>query len=144
MRGPMFFQLLVLAVVAAAFAASASSLASVERQSTVRLTTTGRKSGQPRTATIWFVHDRGKIYVQAGKGGDTDWFRNLLKYPEVTLDFGSLAVRGRAHPLDDSAEAERVHSLFRQKYLLARVSTWFGGGFGRGKVVVVEPGEGNP
>ena len=36
-------------------------LRGVEDQSTVNLVTTGRKSGQPRTVTIWFVHDAGRI-----------------------------------------------------------------------------------
>ena len=46
--------------------------------STLELTTSGRKSGQPRTATIWFVYD-DRLYVQSGKEGKTDWYRNLLK-----------------------------------------------------------------
>ena len=119
-------------------ALDATDLQAVANQWSVKLTTSGRSSGQPRTVTIWFVHDGGRIYLQAGKEGRTDWYRNLRKHPEVTLDFGTLAVRGRASAVDDAKEVDRVHGLFRTKYLTARVSGWLGGGFGNGKAVRVD------
>ena len=113
-----------------------SQLRSYQDASTVELTTTGRKSGAPRTVTIWFVIDeQGHLYVQSGKGGGTDWYRNLLQTPAVTLRIGELAMRGVAAPIDDAAETARVHELFRQKYLRARLSGWFGGEVGHGRVV---------
>ena len=57
-------------------------------EATVELTTTGRSSGQARTVTIWFVRDGDRLYVQSGKEGTTDWYRNLLKTPTVTLQIG--------------------------------------------------------
>jgi deazaflavin-dependent oxidoreductase (nitroreductase family) len=126
-------------LLASAVAALDMPLGSIENQSTVELTTVGRKSGRPRTVTIWFVHDEGRLYVQAGKDGKTDWYRNLVAKPEVTLGFDGLTVRGTAKVIDDAAETERVHGLFSGKYLSARVMGWFGGGFGHGKVVRIEP-----
>ena len=130
------------AVALAAAPASADrlqELRGVEDQSTVNLVTTGRKSGQPRTVTIWFVHDAGRIYVQSGKDGKTDWYRNVLAKPEVTLELEGLTVQGKARPIDDPGEAERIHQLFRDKYLTARVMSWIGaGGFGQGKVVAID------
>ena len=120
------------------WAFNVSDLQAVGNQWSVKLTTIGRSSGQPRTVTIWFVYDDGRIYLQAGKEGRTDWYRNLRKHPEVTLDFGRLAARGRARTVDDPKEVDRVHGLFRQKYLTARVSGWLGGSFGSGKVVLVD------
>ena len=113
-----------------------SQLRSYEDASTIELTTTGRSSGQPRTVTIWFaVDDQGRLYVQSGKDGHTDWYRNLLKTPAVTMRIGELAMSGVATPIDDPAEVARVHELFRQKYLRARITAWFGGEVGHGKVV---------
>jgi deazaflavin-dependent oxidoreductase (nitroreductase family) len=132
------FALLLLLVVPTTLIA-ADDLQRIADQSTVELTTIGRKSGQARTVTIWFVHDQGRLYVQAGKDGKTDWYRNLLAKPEVTLRFEGLTVRGTAKPIDDPAETERIHGLFSGKYLSARVMGWFGGGFGHGKVVRIEP-----
>jgi deazaflavin-dependent oxidoreductase (nitroreductase family) len=130
---------LLLLLAASAFAqVTAADLSRVENQSTVELTTMGRKSGQPRAVTIWFVRDDAALYVQAGKGGKTDWYRNLLAKPEVGLRFDGLTVRGKAKPVDDAAETKRIHQLFADKYFSARVMGWFGGGFGHGKVVRVE------
>ena len=119
-------------------AVSADALRAVEDESTLELVTTGRRSGQERTVTIWFVRDGERLYVQSGKEGQTDWYRNVLANPAVTLRIGTLRLRGEAHGIDDAAETERVHTLFDQKYLRARVMGWFGGGFGHGKVVVID------
>ena len=105
--------------------------------STLELTTIGRKSGQPRTVTIWFVYD-DRLYVQSGQDGRTDWYQNLLKTPAVTLKVGERELHGRATPIDDAAETARVHELFRQKYLRARIMSWFGGGAGSGRVVAID------
>ncbi len=123
---------------AVVWAFNVGDLQAVANQWSVKLTTTGRSSSQPRTVTIWFVFDDGRIYLQAGKEGHTDWYRNLRKHPEVTLNFGTLTARGRARSVDDPKEVDRVHGLFRQKYLTARISGWLGGNFGSGKVVRVD------
>jgi deazaflavin-dependent oxidoreductase (nitroreductase family) len=133
-----------LAMVAApSGAVSADDLRAVENASTVALTTLGRKSGQPRTVTIWFVHDAGRIYVQSGQDGATDWYRNLIANPAVAVEIGALKMRGRARPIDDPAETARVHALFERKYLRARVLGWLGGDTGHGKVVLLEQLEAN-
>jgi deazaflavin-dependent oxidoreductase (nitroreductase family) len=106
--------------------------------STVALTTIGRKSGEPRTVTIWFVVDaQGRLYVQSGSGGTTDWYQNLRQTPAVSLLIGELAMTARAEPIDDAAETARVHELYRQKYLRARITGWFGGEVGHGRVVAL-------
>jgi deazaflavin-dependent oxidoreductase (nitroreductase family) len=113
-----------------------SQLRSYEDASTLELTTTGRKSGEPRTVTIWFVVDeRGQLYVQSGKSGTTDWYRNLLETPAVTIRIGELGMKGVAAPVDDLTEVARVHELFRQKYLRARIAEWIGSETGHGRVV---------
>ena len=102
------------------------------------LKTIGRKTGRLRYSPVnYAIHD-GKVYCVSGFRQDCDWYRNLRKHPEVTLDFGRLAARGRARTVDDPKEVDRVHGLFRQKYLTARVSGWLGGSFGSGKVVLVD------
>jgi len=128
--------LLALAVPAVRAGVPVSQLRQYEDASTLELTTTGRKSGAPRTVTIWFVADeRGRLYVQSGKAGTTDWYRNLLKTPAVKIRVGELAMNGVAAPIEDLTEVARVHELFRQKYLRARIAEWIGSETGHGKVV---------
>jgi len=135
-RAALALALLVTLAPAARAGVPISQLRSYQDASTLELTTTGRKSGEPRTVTIWFVaDDQGRLYVQSGKGGDTDWYRNLVKTPAVTVHLGELAMNAVAAPLEDPSEVARVHELFRQKYLRARIAEWTGSDVGHGKVV---------
>ncbi len=92
------------------------------KQSTVRLTTTGRKSGRQHTVTIWFVvADKRHLYVQHVRGPTADWYRNLAKQPDVQLDFGGGPLPSRATPMADAADVRRILGLFRRKYIFAWV-----------------------
>jgi len=92
------------------------------KQSTLRLTTTGRKSGRQHTVTIWFiVADPQRIYLQHVRGPTADWYKNLRKHPTVQLDFGDGTVTGEAAPISDAAEVRRILGLFRSKYFFAWV-----------------------
>ncbi len=137
-------RLILLAALLAAPAAAGggpvyeAQLRTVAEASTVTLTTIGRKSGEPRTVTIWFVVDaQGRLYVQSGSGGTTDWYQNLRQTPAVSLLIGELEMTARAEPIDDAAETARIHDLYRQKYLRARITGWFGGEVGHGRVVAL-------
>lgn len=56
----------------------------------VKLTTTGRVSGKPRTVMLTTpIHGNGRHVIVASKGGDDrhpDWYRNLVANPEVTIE----------------------------------------------------------
>ncbi len=114
------------------------ALAQVANESTLEITTIGRKSGKPRTKPIWFVYDQGALYIQSGKDGKTHWYRNLQKNPQMQLQIGHLALTGKARFVTDPATSERVHDLFRSKYSLARVAGFVGSSIGHGKVILVE------
>ena len=60
----------------------------VANQSEVQITTIGRKSGKLHTKPIWFVYDHGHFYIQSGKEGKSDWYKNLKKNPELKLKIG--------------------------------------------------------
>lgn len=55
------------------------------------LTTTGRKSGMPRTAPLLYIQEGNAYVVVASKGGMShhpDWFKNLLANPRVEVEVG--------------------------------------------------------
>jgi deazaflavin-dependent oxidoreductase (nitroreductase family) len=58
----------------------------------LELTTTGRKSGQPRTVMLTSpVQEGDAIVIVASRGGDDQppaWFLNLRDHPEVTVAIG--------------------------------------------------------
>jgi deazaflavin-dependent oxidoreductase (nitroreductase family) len=74
------------------------------------LTTTGRKSGQPRTSMLTSplqVDDR--IVIVASKGGDDrnpDWFLNLVANPTVEVEMRGAKRTMTAHVADAAERAE--------------------------------------
>ena len=63
------------------------------------LTTTGRKSGQPRTTPLNCTPDGDRWLLVASYGGDDrdpQWFKNLQADPESTIQVGADTVRVRA------------------------------------------------
>ena len=117
----------------------ATALARIHDASTAEITTVGRKTGKPHTRPVWFVVDDGKIVVQAGKDGKSDWYRNLKKNPAVTIRQGEYQFRTRAVPVEDAGRVDAIHKLFLKKYTSAWLLSFFGSSIGRGRPVVLEP-----
>lgn len=51
---------------------------------TIDITTTGRRSGEPRRIEIWFLHIDGRVYI-TGTPGRRDWLANLRGDPRLTF-----------------------------------------------------------
>jgi deazaflavin-dependent oxidoreductase (nitroreductase family) len=74
------------------------------------ITTTGRRSGQPRRLEIWFHLLDGRLYV-TGLPGRRDWYANLVAEPALVLHLKESTVAdlpARARPVTERAERERV------------------------------------
>src|SRR5581483_2477266 len=82
-----------------------AELEKAANESTVEITTIGRKSGKPHTKPVWFVYDQGHFYLQSGKEGKSDWYQNLQKNPQITLKIGALTFAGKARFIDDPQES---------------------------------------
>lgn len=55
------------------------------------LTTTGRRSGQPRTTPLMsFPHNEGLVVIASNGGSDRDpaWYQNLKEHPQVNVQVG--------------------------------------------------------
>ena len=104
-------------------------LQGIAQRKIVALTTRGRKSGQPRTVKIWFVTDGpDRILVQHASRAPANWYMNLVRNPDVSLDFGDGSVAGRASAITDPAGVKRVLRLVRRKYPLAWIIQLLGWG----------------
>lgn len=69
------------------------------------LTTTGRRTGLPRTTPLNYAIVDGDVHLLAGFGTRADWYRNLLADPAVTVRLPGRTLAGRAEPVDDPAAA---------------------------------------
>jgi deazaflavin-dependent oxidoreductase (nitroreductase family) len=85
---------------------------------TLLLTTTGRRSGQPRTTPLIFAPDGSDYLVVASMGGAPEhpqWYRNLLANPraEVQVKADVLPVIARTASSD---EKPRLWSIVRDAW----------------------------
>jgi deazaflavin-dependent oxidoreductase (nitroreductase family) len=70
------------------------------------LTTTGRKSGKLRYTPLEYVHnpEEGWYRVAPGWGGNTDWYKNVLHDPHVSVQVG----RRKFNAIVETAPAEEA------------------------------------
>lgn len=79
------------------------------------LTTRGRSSGLPRHTAIEYRQHGSKIYLVSVWGDRPQWYRNILKCPEVTIQQGAQVCAATAEQVTNSGEALRVLHLFRRR-----------------------------
>lgn len=82
------------------------------------LTTTGARSGAPRTVPLVCLPEDGRLLVFASKGGaptHPDWYHNLVANPTVTVEYGTRTFETTAQPLTgeerDAAYARQVEAV---------------------------------
>ena len=61
----------------------------------------------------------------------------MKKNKQIDIKIGDLTFTATAQFIDDSTETERIHEMFRSKYLRARLAGWVGSDVGHGKVVKI-------
>ena len=82
------------------------------------VTTKGRVTGNPHEIEIWFVTQGASIYLLSGGGDQSDWVKNLLKDPNVTVRIANSTFTGSAHLAKekDQAEDSPIRYLMAEKY----------------------------
>ncbi len=80
------------------------------------LTTTGRKSGQPRSTFVRAYRDGARAYLVAITGEHTLWLKNIRAHPTVTLRFGRKRFTGVARDPRDAAELAALRRAFTQTH----------------------------
>jgi hypothetical protein len=105
----------------------AERLAAVKDQSTLRITTRGRRSGRPHTVTIWFVAEGSTLYLGT-LSARRDWVRNVARTPEAEFDVDGTRLRGRVATVTAPDEVARIDARLAHKYWMAWIGAWFGRG----------------
>lgn len=78
------------------------------------LTTTGRKSGLPRHTALEYTQMNQRKYIASGWGKRSDWYKNIMADPYVTVQTGPDGVEsGEVHRVTDEAELRALFDVFR-------------------------------
>jgi deazaflavin-dependent oxidoreductase (nitroreductase family) len=80
------------------------------------LTTKGRVSGKPHRIEIWFGISGGSLYLLSGGRGKSDWVKNLVADPAVSVRLGKQAFRGTARVVKGKKEDALARHLLAAKY----------------------------
>jgi len=88
----------------------------LENRSELEITVKGRRSKREHSTPVWFVHEGSKVYLLPVKGSDTNWYRNILKDPNMNLAVGRSSLRVQAKPITEPDHIQKVIKLFAAKY----------------------------
>ncbi len=83
------------------------------------LTTTGHRSGLPRSIEIWFVERAGRYYIVSERREASGWVKNIRSDPRVRFSVGSREAReeavgaaaGQGRVVSDDEEPDLVRDV---------------------------------
>lgn len=91
-------------------------LSSLTDQDYCYLTTTGRVTGKPHLIEIWFGLKDKALYLLSGGLDKSDWVKNLLKNPSVSVRIAKHTFKATARLVKDKEEEMMARNLLADKY----------------------------
>jgi deazaflavin-dependent oxidoreductase (nitroreductase family) len=83
----------------------------------IRISVIGRKSGRLVSVPVWFVLEgANELYLLPVQGSDTQWYKNVLRNPQIRISARGEEAEFRAKPLTDAKVVQSVIEAFRAKY----------------------------
>jgi deazaflavin-dependent oxidoreductase (nitroreductase family) len=91
-------------------------LSSLSAEEYCYLTTTGRVTGKRHEIEIWFVVHDNTLHLLAGGKYESDWVKNLIKNPSVTVRIAKHTLAGAARIVTDETEEMKARTAMAEKY----------------------------
>lgn len=91
----------------------------------LQITVTGRKSGQNISLPVWFVRQQDRLYLLPVRGSDTQWYRNVLQTPVLTIAAKGTTAGVKAKAINDPKRVSEVAEQFRSKYGAGEVKKYY-------------------
>ena len=88
----------------------------LSRYREIKITVTGRKSGRKISNPVWFVFEDDTLYLVPVEGSDTQWYKNVLKNPAISIDARGAEAEFKAVAVTDKKQVSSVVEKFREKY----------------------------
>ena len=86
-----------------------------EKEEYCYLTTRGRVTGNPHEIEIWFVVHDGALFIMSGNLEKSDWVKNLLKEPNVSIRIAGQTFSAIAS-VDITSEERLIRNKMADKY----------------------------
>jgi deazaflavin-dependent oxidoreductase (nitroreductase family) len=91
----------------------------------IKISVIGRKSGKTISIPVWFVLEGENILLLPVGGSDTQWYRNVLKNPQIRIDARDAEAKVIAKPITESKSVKSVIEKFREKYGAGDVKKYY-------------------
>jgi hypothetical protein len=91
----------------------------------INISVTGRKSGRTISNPVWFAFDNEKLYLLPVTGSDTQWYKNVLKYPTIRIDAGGAEAELQVVTITEAKRVASVVENFRKKYGAGDVKKYY-------------------
>ena len=91
----------------------------------IQLIVKGRTSGRDTSRPVWFVLRSDELLLLPVTGSTSQWFKNTVKNPKVTITIAGQSYSGNAEPIRDKQKVLEVVELFRQKYGAGDVKKYY-------------------
>jgi hypothetical protein len=94
-----------------------SFLKELKQSYEVNITVIGRKTKKKISTPVWFVLDgEEKVILVPMKGSDNNWFKDLVKDPQIELGLNGIAIPSKATLVRDSSQVKKAIDKLRAKY----------------------------
>ena len=91
----------------------------------VTITVMGRRSGREIKFPVWFGVDGKTLTLVPIHGSRSQWYKNLIADPTITVRAGRQEVTGKGRPTQERAVVQRVLEQFRKKYTARLVAQYY-------------------
>ncbi len=112
----------------------------VRRQ--ISISVIGRRSGRAITLPVWFVLAEDALWLLPVYGSQTQWYRNLLMSPAITIKAGGERLTLQARALKGAQAVRRVIRWFRERYTPEIIARLYPGPLNVAVKVKLQPGAG--
>ncbi len=82
----------------------------------LQLSVIGRKTGRKLPRPVWFVLRGKKPLFLPVRGISTEWYKNVMKNPQVEIELRGQHYRGTVQTITDKKGVSEIVELFRKKH----------------------------
>jgi|SRR4029434_1731048 len=111
----------------------------LKKRQQISITVVGRHSGRTITLPVWFVSTDDGLLLLPVYGSQTQWYRNLLKNPTITIQAGSERRTLQARTLRDARAVRKVIREFHEKYTPEMIARLYPGPLNAAVKVRLQP-----
>ncbi len=88
----------------------------LRKEDELQLTVKGGISGKEVSRPVWFVLRKRELLFLPVKGSASQWYRNSLKNPQISIAIGGQTYTGNAESINAKGNVSQVVELFKSKY----------------------------